>query len=76
MKGLLAGATGAIGGPLLAAMSAHGHHVQAIIRNPAGGKRIAEPTLCSTVTPNRSGSSSRTLVRCPAAASSSSVVHC
>src|SRR5919107_1174141 len=33
------------------------------------------PTLGSTVIPNRSGSSSRTCVWCPAAASSSRVVH-
>lgn len=40
MKVLLAGATGAIGGPLLASMSARGHQVHAIIRNPAHRERI------------------------------------
>lgn len=42
MKVLLAGATGAIGGPLLAAMSAHGHQMHAIIRNPADRERITD----------------------------------
>lgn len=42
MKVLLAGATGAIGGPLLTAMSAHGHQVIAIIRNPADRARVRD----------------------------------
>ncbi|WP_256838852.1 NAD-dependent epimerase/dehydratase family protein [Ornithinimicrobium faecis] len=42
MKVLLAGATGAIGGPLLAAMAARGHEVLAIIRNPADRERITD----------------------------------
>jgi len=42
MKVLLAGATGAIGRPLVAAISDHGHQVHAIIRNPADKDRIAE----------------------------------
>lgn len=50
MKVLLAGATGAVGGPLLAAMSAHGHRVHAIIRNPADGERIVDAGAVPVVT--------------------------
>lgn len=49
MKVLLAGATGAIGGPLLAALSAGGHQVHAIIRNPADAGRIAAAGAATVV---------------------------
>lgn len=40
MKVILAGATGAIGRPLLAALTAAGHEVFALIRNPAHGNLV------------------------------------
>ena len=42
MKVLLAGATGAIGGPLLAAMAAAGHEVFAIIRDEAHRRTVTD----------------------------------
>ncbi|MGW4475092.1 NAD-dependent epimerase/dehydratase family protein [Nonomuraea sp. NPDC004354] len=42
MKVLLAGATGAIGLPLLSALEAAGHQVTAIIRDPAKGRLVAD----------------------------------
>ncbi|GAA2785078.1 NAD(P)-dependent oxidoreductase [Saccharopolyspora taberi] len=42
MKVLLAGATGAIGGPLLAAMAAGGHEVFAVIRDRANRRVVAD----------------------------------
>lgn len=42
MKVILAGATGAIGRPLLAALAAAGHEVHALIRNPAHQQVVAD----------------------------------
>ncbi|MFC4373958.1 NAD-dependent epimerase/dehydratase family protein [Nocardia halotolerans] len=42
MQVLLAGATGAIGRPLIRALTAHGHHVTAIVRNPAAHPLVRE----------------------------------
>lgn len=42
MRVILAGATGAIGRPLLAALSASGHHVHALVRNPAHRRLVEE----------------------------------
>jgi NAD(P)-dependent dehydrogenase (short-subunit alcohol dehydrogenase family) len=42
MKVLLAGATGAIGRPLLCALAASGHQVVAVIRNPANQQMVTD----------------------------------
>ncbi|NKX87349.1 NAD-dependent epimerase/dehydratase family protein [Nocardia coubleae] len=42
MQVLLAGATGAIGRPLIRALTAHGHAVTAIVRNPANHGLVRE----------------------------------